>query len=116
MLYQNPTGKLVGGILKTVGGGIMTLTGVGGLLGSGLTAALVNGLGGAMSVLGVFSAALLGGGVWLLTSGIRSVMRVGRFEKYLKALGSKTHCELNQLALHGGQVPQVRPQGIKGHD
>lgn len=80
VLYQNPTGKLVWGILKTVGGGIMTLTGVGGLLGSGLTAALVNGLGGAMSVLGVFSAALLGGGVWLLTSGIRSVMRVGRFE------------------------------------
>ena len=114
VLYQNPTGKLVGGILKTVGGGIMTLTGVGGLLGSGLTAALLNGLGGAMSVLGVFSAALLGGGVWLLTSGIRSVMRVGRFEKYLKALGSKTHCELNQLARMVGKSPKFVRKELKG--
>ena len=114
VLYQNPTGKLVGGILKTVGGGIMTLTGVGGLLGSGLTAALVNGLGGAMSVLGVFYAALLGGGVWLLTSGIRSVMRVGRFEKYLKALGSKTHCELNQLARMVGKSPKFVRKELKG--
>lgn len=114
VLYQNPTGKLVGGILKTVGGGIMTLTGVGGLLGSGLTAALVNGLGGAMSVLGVFSAALLGGGVWLLTGGIRSVMRVGRFEKYLKALGSKTQCELNQLARMVGKSPKFVRKELKG--
>ena len=114
VLYQNPTGKLVGGILKTVGGGIMTLTGVSGLLGSGLTAALVNGLGGAMSVLGVFSAALLGGGVWLLTSGIRSVMRVGRFEKYLKALGSKTQCELNQLARMVGKSPKFVRKELKG--
>lgn len=114
VLYQNPTGKLVGGILKTVGGGIMTLTGVSGLLGSGLTAALLNGLGGAMSVLGVFSAALLGGGVWLLTSGIRSVMRVGRFEKYLKALGSKTHCELNQLARMVGKSPKFVRKELKG--
>lgn len=114
VLYQNPTGKLVGGILKTVGGGIMTLTGVSGLLGSGLTAALLNGLGGAMSVLGVFSAALLGGGVWLLTGGIRSITRVGRFEKYLKALGSKTQCELNQLARMVGKSPKFVRKELKG--
>lgn len=114
VLYQNPTGKLVGGILKTVGGGIMTLTGVSGLLGSGITAALINGLGGAMSVLSVFSAALLGGGVWLLTSGIRSITRVGRFEKYLKALGSKTRCELNQLARMVGKSPKFVRKELKG--
>lgn len=114
VLYQNPTGKLVGGILKTVGGGIMTLTGVSGLLGSGITAVLINGLGGAMSVLSVFSAALLGGGVWLLTSGIRSITRVGRFEKYLKALGSKTHCELNQLARMVGKSPKFVRKELKG--
>lgn len=114
VLYQNPTGKLVGGILKTVGGGIMTLTGVSGMLGSGITAALINGLGGAMSVLSVFSAALLGGGVWLLTSGIRSITRVGRFEKYLKALGSKTHCELNQLARMVGKSPKFVRKELKG--
>ena len=114
VLYQNPSGKLVGGILKTVGGGIMTLTGVSGLLGSGITAALINGLGGAMSVLGVFSAALLGGGAWLLTSGIRSITRVSRFEKYLKALGNKTHCELNQLARMVGKSPKFVRKELKG--
>ena len=114
VLYQNPSGKLVGGILKTVGGGIMTLTGVSGLLGSGITAALINGLGGAMSVLGVFSAALLGGGAWLLTSGIRSITRGSRFEKYLKALGGKTHCELNQLARIVGKSPKFVRKELKG--
>ena len=114
VLYQNPSGKLVGGILKTVGGGIMTLTGVSGLLGSGITAALINGLGGAMSVLGIFSAALLGGGAWLLTSGIRSITRVSRFEKYLKALGGKTHCELNQLARIVGKSPKFVRKELKG--
>ena len=49
-LYQNPTGKLVGGILKTVGGGLMTLVGTGGVISSGVVA-LVTRLGGTLSVL-----------------------------------------------------------------
>lgn len=112
-LYQNPTGKLVGGILKTVGGGLMTLVGTGGVISSGVVA-LVTRLGGTLSVLGGLSLAVLGGGVWLLTSGIRSITRVGRFEKYLKALGSKTHCELNQLARMVGKSTKFVRKELKG--
>lgn len=113
VLYQNPTGKLVWGILKTVGGGIMTLAGGASVLSSGI-AAMFTGLGGVLSVIGVCSAAVLGGGVWLLTSGIRSITRVGRFEKYLKALGSKTQCELNQLARMVGKSPKFVRKELKG--
>lgn len=112
-LYQNPTGKLVGGILKTVGGGIMTLVGTGGVISSGVVA-LVTSLGSTLSVLGGLSLALLGGGVWLLTNGIRSITRVGRFEKYLKVLGSKTQCELNQLARIVGKSPKFVRKELKG--
>ena len=52
--------------------------------------------------------------MWLLTSGIRSITRVGRFEKYLKALGSKTHCELNQLARMVGKSPKFVRKELKG--
>ena len=51
--------KLAGGIVKTVGGGIMTLFGAGGVISSGVVA-LVTSLGGTLSVLGGFSLALLG--------------------------------------------------------
>lgn len=112
-LYQNPTGKLVGGILKTVGGGLMTLVGTGGVISSGVVA-LVTRLGGTLSVLGGFSLAVLGGGVWLLTSGIRSIARVSHFQKYLRVLGDKTRCELTQLARIVGKSPKFVRRELKG--
>ncbi len=112
-LYQNPTGKLAGGIVKTVGGGIMTLMGTGGVISSGVVA-LVTSLSGTLSVLGGFSLAVLGGGIWLLASGIRSIARVSHFEKYLKVLGSKTRCELNQLARIVGKSPKFVRRELKG--
>lgn len=112
-LYQNPTGKLAGGILKTVGGGIMTLFGTGGVISSGV-AALLTSLGGTISVLGGLSLAMLGSGVWLLASGIGSINRVNRFEKYRKLLGDKTHCELNKLARAVGKSPKFVRKEIKG--
>lgn len=112
-LYQNPTGKLVGGILKTVGGGLMTLVGTGGVISSGVVA-LVTRLGGTLSVLGGFSLAVLGGGVWLLTSGVRSIARVSHFQKYLRVLGDKTRCELTQLARIVGKSPKFVRRELKG--
>ena len=109
VLYQNPTGKLVWGILKTVGGGIMTLAGGASVLSSGI-AAVFTGLGSVLSVIGVCSAAVLGGGVWLLTSGIRSITKIS------DSLGQQDPLRAEPAGAHGGQVPQVRPQGIKGHD
>ena len=112
-LYQNPTGKLAGGICKTVGGGLLTLFGSGGVISSGIVA-LVTGLGGVLSLLGGLSMVGLGGGIWLLSNGIRSIKKVGRYEKYLKALGSKTHCELNRLAQAVGKSPKFVRKGLKG--
>lgn len=112
-LYQNPTGKLVGGILKTVGGGLMTLVGTGGVISSGVVA-LVTRLGGTLSVLGGLSLAVLGGGVWLLTSGVRSIARVSHFQKYLRVLGDKTRCELTQLARIVGKSPKFVRRELKG--
>lgn len=112
-LYKNPSGKLAGGILKTVGGGIMTLFGSGGLLASTIVA-LATGAGSFMLVIGGIAAAGLGGGVTLLTSGIRSIKKVNRFEQYVRALGTKTHCELQQLARIVGKSPKFVKKEIKG--
>ena len=111
-LYQNPTGKLAGGICKTVGGGLLTLFGSGGVLSTGI-AALFTGVGSVLSVLGCISLAGLGGGIWLLTNGIRSITKVSRYEKYLKALGSKTYCELNRLAQVVGKSPKFVRKELK---
>lgn len=112
-LYQNPGGRLAGGICKTVGGGILTLFGSGGVIGSGIVA-LVGGLGTVFSVMGSLALVGLGSGIWLLTNGIGSIKRVSRYEKYLKALGSKTHCELNRLAQAVGKSPKFVRKELKG--
>ena len=111
-LYQNPTGKLAGGICKTVGGGLLTLFGSGGVLSTGI-AGLVTGVSSILSVLGGISLVGLGGGIWLLTNGIRSITKVSRYEKYLKALGSKTYCELNRLAQVVGKSPKFVRKELK---
>ena len=111
-LYRNPSGKLAGGICKTVGGGILTLFGSGGVISSGIVA-LVTSLGSVFSVLGTLSLLGLGGGIWLLTNGISSIKQVSRYEKYLKALGNKTHCELNRLAQAVGKSPKFVRKELK---
>lgn len=111
-LYQNPTGKLAGGICKTVGGGLLTLFGSGGILSTGIVG-LVTGVGSVLSVLGGISLVGLGGGIWLLANGIRSITKVSRYEKYLKALGSKTYCELNRLAQVVGKSPKFVRKELK---
>lgn len=111
-LYRNPSGKLAGGICKTVGGGLLTLFGSGGVISSGIVA-LVSGLGSVLSVLGGLSLLGLGGGVWLLCNGIGSIRQVGRYEKYLKALGNKTYCELSQLARIVGKSPKFVRKELK---
>lgn len=109
-LYRHPTGKLVGGIIKTVGGGITTATGLACSILSSifvLTSGLPNSIFAA-------SLAVFGGGILLLSNGIRSITRVGRFGKYLKYLGNKTHCELAQLARFVGKSPKFVRKEIKG--
>lgn len=87
--------------------------GSGGVIGSGIVA-LVGGLGTVFSVMGSLALVGLGSGIWLLTNGIGSIKRVSRYEKYLKALGSKTHCELNRLAQAVGKSPKFVRKELKG--
>ena len=74
----------------------------------------VTSLGSVFSVLGTLSLLGLGGGIWLLTNGIQSIKKVGRYEKYLKALGNKTYCELNRLAQAVGKSPKFVRKELKG--
>ena len=94
-LYGKTGGKTAGGIVKTVIGGELSLAGVvffvlslalsGSLVGAGL------------------SAALLGGSLCLMSSGIRTLTQLGRFRKYKKVLGSQTHCAIESLARSVGK-------------
>ncbi len=109
-LYRSPSGKMISGIFKTVGGGIMTLFGTGGALTTGIMVAVTE-----LSALPlVLFTALLGGGVSLLTAGIQSIRKMSRFDKYVKMLGSKTYCEVKQLARMVNKSPKFVRKEIKG--
>ncbi len=109
-LYRSPSGKMISGIFKTVGGGIMTLFGTGGALTTGIMVAVTE-----LSALPlILFTALLGGGVSLLTLGIQSIRKMSRFDKYVKMLGSKTYCEVKQLARMVNKSPKFVRREIKG--
>ena len=98
VLYANTSGKHTAGVLKIVGGGILSWFSLMGLL--------------ALQVLewiffdiGAFPLAWggLGIGGLLIFSGIRSLGKVKRFKTYCKTLGQKTHCTLEALARSVGK-------------
>ena len=91
VLYQNTSGKLAGGIVKTVFGGLMTFFGSGGLLASGIVSAVVGGAPAVIAIPGAFAAAVLGGGVWLLSNGIRTIGKVNRFGKYVRCISKSAY-------------------------
>lgn len=102
VLYGSANGETAKGILKTVFGGILTITGftfslisgifhLVGMAAASTVAPLIAGLG-----------ALVGGSL-LLTGGIRSLGRVSRYKVYLKALDQKTHIALEKLARSVGK-------------
>lgn len=108
-LYGNTNGKTAVGILKIVGGGLLSLFTFLGLIAAGI----VNMVSGAGWLLGLMwpLAAGLGGGAWLISSGVRRLNWIGRFKSYRKALGEKTHCTLEKLARSVGKsVKYVRKE------
>ena len=98
VLYGSPNGKTTAGILKIVGGSLLTCvsfvltvaTTVLTLMGGGAASALV-------------PLAGFGGGVGLIVSGIKTLGVVSRFKVYRRTLGQKTCCALEKLARSVGK-------------
>ena len=95
VLYGRTGGKNALAVLKIVGGGLLSLATFTVLVG-----ALVFNL---LSV-SLASLAGLGAGVWLISSGTRTMGRLKRFKIYCRALGEKTHCALEILAKNTGKT------------
>ena len=96
VLYGRTGSQTAMGILKVVGGGVLTLFGFAGGLASGIVS-LVTGAA-FLSFATVCAGLGLLGGAGLLTSGIRNLTWVSRFKTYCKALGRQTHVSLEKLA------------------
>ena len=102
LLYGKTTGENLKGMMMAVSGGIL-------LSGMGLGAMVLliwMGLGhsGALAagVLGVMCAGAAGGGA-LLGTGTSRLGRLGRFQKYIRALGDHTYCNFQKLAQAAGK-------------
>ena len=96
VLYGRTGSQTAMGVLKVVGGGVLTLFGFAGGLASGIVS-LVTGAA-CLSFATVCAGLGLLGGAGLLTSGIRNLTWVSRFKTYCKALGRQTHMSLEKLA------------------
>lgn len=100
VLYGNPNGQMVKGILKIVGGSVLAaLTLVTAVASFALNVML--GVGGGFG--GWLAMACFAGGGVLIGSGATTLSRLGRFKSYKKVLGDKTHCALKKLAAHVGK-------------
>lgn len=101
VLYGSGNRQTVIGILKIVGGSMLSFLTFLGLLSVGFVK-LVAGTAFFSVPVGI----AMGGcavGVWLISGGIRELNRMGRFKAYRKALGEKTHCTLERLARSVGK-------------
>ena len=99
-LYGSPNGVTTKGILQTVFGGILAVTG----LGIAIPFGVLSIVGSAGFAAGFLSgAAALVGGAALLGSGIGTLAKVSRFKVYLKTLGTKTSVTLEKLARSVGK-------------
>lgn len=114
-LYGSSNGETTKGILKTVFGGISTITGFTFTLISGIFHLVGIATGASLTsipfVLGL--GALVGGGT-LLSSGIRSLGRVSRYKVYLKALGKNTHIALEKLSRSVGKPVKFVRKELQG--
>ena len=112
VLYGNTTGKMAGGIVKTVGGGLVTCGAGAGLLVTTLWKVLVTG-GSLLSAPILLLGAALAGGAALLGNGIGCLSRLSRYKMYLKTLGQKTYCRLDQLARSVGKNTKYVKKDLK---
>lgn len=102
-LYAKTNNLTAGGVLKIVGGGILSFFGLTLFFSSLVFDMLVSGAV-SLAVPAVSSLACLLGGGTLIGSGVGNLKRIGRFKAYCKALGQKTVCALESLARSVGKT------------
>lgn len=112
-LYGSANGETAKGILKTVFGGILSIT--------GFTLSLISGIfhlvgfaAGSIAAPLVFGVGSLGVGGFLLSGGIRSLGKVSRYKVYLKTLDQKTHIALEKLARGVGKPVKFVRKELRG--
>ena len=109
-LYGSTDGKTAVGIVKIVGGSVLSCFGFLGFLSTVILAAVT----GVSGVPAVFGLAAFCGGVCLIVGGVQGLERVSRFKKECKTLGTNTHCALEKLARSVGKnVKFVRKELVK---
>ena len=109
-LYGSTDGKTAVGIVKIVGGSLLSCFGFLGFLSTAILATVT----GISWVPAVFGLAGLCGGAGLICGGVRGLERVSRFKKYCRTLGNNTHCALETLARSVGKnVKYVRKELVK---
>lgn len=109
-LYGSTDGKTAVGIVKIVGGSLLSCFGFLGFLATVILAAVT----GVSGVPAIFGLAGLGVGIGLIVGGVQGLERVNRFKKYCKTLGRNTHCSLEKLARSVGKnVKFVRKELVK---
>lgn len=98
-LYGNTIGKIVAGILKIVGGFPIAFLGfiftIGGTLDGRPFLQIPVAL--------ILSLMVLGGGAWLMASGINTLRMVARYYNYRRTLGKQTYCPVEKLARRAGK-------------
>ena len=123
LLYGNPNKKLIAGIAKIVGGGLLAALVLAGSIVSLVLEFAMGISAGAFG--GVLALGGIAGGTGLIASGVRNVNWVSRFKKYRKTLGQKTYCTLEKLSRAVGksvgfvrkEVAQMIDRGLflEGH-
>lgn len=96
-LYTNTNRATAGGIVKIVGGSLLSAFGMATFLSSLALDAMIAGAV-ALGIPMVTSLTCLVSGGSLIGSGVNQLNQIGRFKSYCSALGQKTVCALEQLA------------------
>lgn len=111
-LYQKTSGERTKGVLMTVFGGILTGSmGIGLMVSSAVSALL--GIGGVFGAGGAIMFVGMAAGIGLLAGGIEKLGRLGRFRKYVKALGDKTYADFTALSRFVGKPVKFVRRDIK---
>ena len=110
VLYGPTGGKTAIGVLKIVGGSILSALSLAMLLASAVVGMVMSS---AALALPVGAVAALAGGAGLIGNGVSNLNRLSRFKRYRALLGEKTQCTLERLARGVGKSERFVRREVK---